>query len=170
MPNRVCHQKKKCFPVLPCYPPFTIEGVIKQNFPAYFPLSTLVSLLGRPCPFFARSLTLDHFLRVAVRAQNPQYVDNAVVPSKSSGTGFPCQRHIVVPCLRSIPPPISISVIRVAERWLCRAGHHGACFLVSSIRPGKCASSSCIVGRMGSRNFFKQVEHFLRHLRILQPV
>jgi hypothetical protein len=83
----------------------TIGGVvIKQKFPAYFPLSTLSSrlagtLLGRPCPFFARSLTLDRSM--AVRTQNPQYVDNAVVPSKSSGTGFPCQRLIVVPCLQS---------------------------------------------------------------------
>lgn len=68
-----------------------------QNFPANFPLSTLSyplagTLLGRPCPFFARSLTFDHSLRVAVRAQNPQYVDNAVV-SQVEPDGFPCQRQ-----------------------------------------------------------------------------
>jgi hypothetical protein len=55
------------------------------------------------------------------------------------------------------PPLNSLSVIRRCGNGGCGPRHHGACFLVSSIRPGKNARfSSCIVGRMGSRNFFNR--------------
>jgi hypothetical protein len=153
-------KKKKKRRFLPCHPPLRWRGDQSKIFPPTFPFRHFSSrlagtLLGRPCPFFARSLTLDHSLRVAVRAQNPQYVDNAVVVAprvESSGTGLPCQRaYIVVPCLQSSFPPSapfslgsseSESVAVVGQGW--QPSSRVIKFLVSSNQAGRVKKSAIL--------------------------
>jgi hypothetical protein len=97
---------------------------------------------------------------VAVRAQNPQHVDNAVVPRRVE-PDFPASRTLFA--IISSPELESVAVDRAGTR-------HAQAILVSSssIRPGKSAFQHYLNCRPAGwqSEFFQQVEHFLRYLRI----
>jgi hypothetical protein len=98
----------------------------------------------------------DHSLRVAVRTQNPQYVDNAVVPSSRVEPDFPASGTLLFHVCNH-PPLISLSVIRSRGVGGCGLGWHPSrlMFFSQFHQAGSTAPfSSCIIGRVDKSEFF----------------